>query len=184
MDNGARHWLLRTAKLNLWRVATFYDLSDLIQDGCLVWCKVTSKYERQAGTTLKRAHLMALFKRSYMNHLHDLANERTKLQEVLVSDLIAGSSMISEYDIWDRYVKAPADELDHALLLVEMDPVAKQAILMMESDEGARLLRLPARKRIKPRLPETDEDRVRQMMGVADDAPAVLPQVKSALLSA
>lgn len=181
MDDGARQWLLRTARSNLWRVATFYDLGDLIQDGCLVWCKVVNRYEVQAGRVRKRKHLMALFKRSYMNHLHDLASDRSRLDERLVSDLIAGSATTSEYDIWDRYVKAPLDELAHAQLLVEMEPVAKQAILIMESDEGVRLLRRP-RRRTVTRPSETTADRLCQMMGIYE--PDIMGRIKTAILNA
>lgn len=169
MDQGARHWLLRTAKLNLWRVATFYDLADLIQDGCLIWYKVVNHYEVKPNRQRLRPHLMALFKRSYMNHLHDLANERTALEEALVSDLILRSAETSEYDIWDRYVRAPEDGLSHSQLLAEMEPVAKQALIMLESDAGAEMMRRPYRRRLDGTRETTDE-RVSSLIGVKDGA--------------
>ncbi len=90
IDAGARGWLLATAKNNYWRIASWYDLDDLIQDGFLVWYKVVNHY---AWRPRGRAHIMALFKTAYVNHIHDLSKHRSRLHEQPISVLIDGWTM-------------------------------------------------------------------------------------------
>lgn len=73
MDSGAVGWLLKTAEANYWRVDGFYLKSDLIQDGYICYLKVAERYKSKS-----KAHLMALFKTTYINHITDLANARRK----------------------------------------------------------------------------------------------------------
>ena len=75
MDSRTREWLLRVAKKNWWRVADFIDLDDLVQDGFVVWYRVHQRY-REEGR--EHPHIVNTFKRAYRNHLHDLANARTR----------------------------------------------------------------------------------------------------------
>jgi DNA-directed RNA polymerase specialized sigma24 family protein len=72
IDHGARVWLARTATKQYWRVAVWYELDDLVQDGLMCWQIVACKYKRA-----NRRHLMSLFQITYINHIHKLANKRT-----------------------------------------------------------------------------------------------------------
>lgn len=97
MDRGARAWLIVVAVDNFWRVAKWYELPDLIQDGYMVWARVVKKYEVDAGRVRSRPHLMRLFKTAYLNHINDLSNAKTRaLLEVLVGDLVGDVD-----DPWD-----------------------------------------------------------------------------------
>lgn len=88
IDNGVRGWIVKTARKEYWRVAAFYDLADLIQDGYLHYCRVVTIYEVQRNRVRSRARLMGLFKIAYVNHIHDLAKQRTRLlAEVKLDDL-------------------------------------------------------------------------------------------------
>lgn len=48
-------------------------MDDFMQEGFLIWTKIINKYP--AATTTQR---MALFKRSFANHTHDLADKRRR----------------------------------------------------------------------------------------------------------
>jgi hypothetical protein len=76
MDVGARNWTRKTARENYWRVAAWISMDDLLQDGELCWAIVRRRYDATPP------HLMALFKRTFINHLHDLANSRTLQTEL------------------------------------------------------------------------------------------------------
>lgn len=78
MDVGARNWLIKTAKQNYWRVACWYELEDLIQDGYVCYAKVIQRYPK--AQTAK--HVMALFQITFTNHITDLAKatRRYKLE--------------------------------------------------------------------------------------------------------
>lgn len=80
LDAGMRGWIVNCAKKNIWRVPTWYDLDDLIQDGFICYCHCRIRYAHIEETR----HFMALVKTSFANHIHDLANKRTRTTEKLV----------------------------------------------------------------------------------------------------
>ena len=80
LDAGIRGWLVNTAKKNYWRVPSWYDLDDLIQDGYICYSICNRKY----GHDLQPSHFMALVKVSYINHIHDLANSKTRNSPELI----------------------------------------------------------------------------------------------------
>jgi len=85
LDDSARGWLLRTARKNLWRVHRWYDFDDLVSDGVLCWQIVVTRYAQVS----ERKHLMSLFKTTYLNHIHQLANKRTlQSAELVDTDLL------------------------------------------------------------------------------------------------
>lgn len=91
MDQGLERWIKSTAKRNHWRVASWYELEDLIQDGYLCYSKCAARYGRlgrkRNPTKENRRNFMALVKRTYENHIHDLAAERTAQPEKPISQL-------------------------------------------------------------------------------------------------
>lgn len=68
MDAGALGWMYKKARCELWRVARFYEMDDLVQDGHVWWYYVCRRYGDR-----EPQHRMALFKTCYTNHIHDLA---------------------------------------------------------------------------------------------------------------
>lgn len=94
MDAGARNWMRKTALINYWRVATWISLDDLMQDGELYWAIVRHRYHDKSIP-----HLMSLFKRAFLNHLHDLANNRTLQTELpfaAMPDMVVEEAMDNE----------------------------------------------------------------------------------------
>lgn len=82
LDKGIKGWIVNTAKKNYWRVPAWYELDDLIQEGYICYCNCNLKY----GNDLTASHFMALVKVSYIRHIHDLANSRTRNSaELMVS---------------------------------------------------------------------------------------------------
>lgn len=85
LDEGMRGWIISTAKKNYWRVAAYYDLDDLIQDGYLCYAKCHARYTH---LTVKRHPLkddkrrfMALVQAAFTNHITTLAWKRSRLPE-------------------------------------------------------------------------------------------------------
>lgn len=150
MDEGARIWLLRTARKNYWRVAAWYDLDDLIQDGFMCYARVIAKYERRQYVTRtgvvtnksprvrKRKHIMSLFKVVYTSHINDLANRRTTdLVEVLAEDIVSPASQAES--VWDDLVTDDCDVLVYEHLIVEAPKVLQRLLRAMMTAPGRRL---------------------------------------------
>jgi hypothetical protein len=72
IDAGVRGHIINTAKKNLWRVHTFIEIDDLVQDGFMCWMVVLRRYGDR-----DQKHLMALFQTTFRNHINQLANART-----------------------------------------------------------------------------------------------------------
>ncbi len=74
MDQGARLWLIKYARKNLWRVQDdSYDFDDLVQDGFITWYKVAEKYGNDVSA---RKHQMSLFQVSFINYVNTLSTKR------------------------------------------------------------------------------------------------------------
>jgi hypothetical protein len=83
MDDIARRYLLRTAQRQLWRLAPWYELEELISDGVLCWQVIVAKYQPTS-----RAHAMRLFQTSFRNHIYKLALKHSmQVQESYVEFL-------------------------------------------------------------------------------------------------
>jgi hypothetical protein len=114
MDSSARIWLAKTARANLWRIYHWYDLDELIADGVLCWQIVVAKYP----DVNKRSQQMALFKTTFTNHMHRLANSRSK-QAIDISTDKLPEQENEEEDLRGFTTSAPAAV--RALLLAIID---------------------------------------------------------------
>ena len=114
MDDGAKFWMLKYAKQNLWRVPDWYEIDDLIQDGFLHYQRIAKKY-RKVKTP---AHIMALFKRTYTNHIHDLSGRRTKAPPT-VKLALSGLTRHDDFaEVLQLIAEAPGDVKRVLTLLV------------------------------------------------------------------
>jgi hypothetical protein len=141
MDDGARRWLLNTARANFWRVSRWYDLDDLIQEGCEVYYYVLNRYAKAKDPP----HIMCLFKLSFMSRLHDLANQRTRRPEdVCDADLgfDDGSGTASFFD----GVTADTDVREAAAALATAPQYVKDAMALFSTEDGLRRLRSQYRR--------------------------------------
>lgn len=74
LDDGLRNWILKTARKNFWKVAGFYDLDDLIQDGFMCYAKCNQRY----SFDLEQRHFMSLVQTTFLNHIKTVSAARHK----------------------------------------------------------------------------------------------------------
>lgn len=139
IDEGARKWLAKTCKANHWRVSRWIDLEDLLQDGYLWYYATIARYGYRPRT---RAHIMSLFKRTFMNYLHDLANYRSRLIDVET----AFSLITADENGNERTLEVTDDGVAASEVLLQADwhtaPEPVQRLLTFAtSDDGAKVLR-------------------------------------------
>jgi len=91
-DAGLRGWLKTTAVKEHWRVASWYSVEDLVQDGYVCYCKCRDRYtlavpqpgDRPDGyahqnlftdqpNEKQRKHFMSLVQRAFYNHIYTLS---------------------------------------------------------------------------------------------------------------
>lgn len=110
IDEGAERWLKSKAAKEHWRVASWYELVDLIQDGYVCWYKCANRYCKV--TEVK--HLMSLFKRTFCNHIHDLARAKMLESQAIVPNDDDEVPDVADYSAFDdvqlraRLKEAPA----------------------------------------------------------------------------
>lgn len=89
LDQGMERWIYSTAHRNYWRVPPWYELADLIQDGFMCYAKCVEAYGRLRRKRKPhkddRRNFMALVRTTYLRHITDLANWRTRTLEKTVS---------------------------------------------------------------------------------------------------
>lgn len=151
MEQTVYGWIIKTARKNIWRVNAWYDLEDLIQDG-VMWYYMTEK--RYSKTVKSRSHMMALFKTSFQNYIHDLANPKRQRtpNEVTFSDLDGGGDGdLSVEDLVDirayRAFSIGVASVDVGIVLVDAPERVRAALELLLSDEGAKKLRSAYRVR-------------------------------------
>lgn len=140
MDEGARRWMYKTAREHHWRVASYIDLDDLIQDGFLEWHRIVTRYSHIES----KAHIMALFKRVFHMRLNDLSNQRTRsVREVLHSDLAMPGA--NEDQTWEQLLAVYDTDF---LFYVEAPKAVRELLKALASDTGIETLR--ALPRVRP----------------------------------
>lgn len=131
MDQGVRGWIFKTARENMWRVSSHIELSDLMQDGFLIWLKVCGRYPSVTETK----HRMALFKTSFTNHIHDLSKKRTRLDLVPEADLDTPmASMLEGED--------PTSDPDFVFIIKQLPPALARVLGRMIASDSPYRLRL------------------------------------------
>jgi len=133
------NWLQKTARDNYWRVCLWYDLDDLIQDGCMHWYRLVRKYPEADS----RAHIMGLFKRTFHNHLHDLSKAKTRNKETLACDLAPLTGEDEDY-VWESLALVDADDALIELLADAPEPLQK-VLRILCSEAGANKMSRPYR---------------------------------------
>jgi len=85
MDHGARRWLVRTAYANLWRVAPWIGIDDLLQEGAECYYYVRARYP----TAVDPPHIMRLFQLTFMSRLSDIARRSRRQPDFAAGDIIS-----------------------------------------------------------------------------------------------
>ncbi len=134
MDEGARKWMLKTAHKEHWRIASWYDLEDLIQEGYVCYYKVRERYPDATD----RPHIMCLFQRTFTNRLHDLAKRKTRLTEVVMSDF-PSSQFIDNF--WDSLLPVDDEIATLYTLINQVTNETKAVLNLLTSEAGRKSLR-------------------------------------------
>lgn len=90
LDAHVRGWIVKTVHKNFWKVRSWYDFEDLVQDGYLCFAKARAKFKfpMDEPTHDNRKEFMAFFQMAFINHIIDLQKDpRCRLQELAVAAL-------------------------------------------------------------------------------------------------
>lgn len=119
LDAGIRGWIVNTAKKHYWRIPPWYELDDLIQEGYFCYSICNLKY----GHDLTPSHFMALVKVTFINHIHDIANLKTRnAAELMVpADSPLFSRAVPEEATFFTLLKQLPKELQELLFILLND---------------------------------------------------------------
>lgn len=160
-DAGVRGWIYNTARKNYWRVPPWYDLDDLVQDGYWHYARIVTRY----SDVKSRAHMMALFKRTYLNHINDLSKKATKYPQINAGDLVERSpGLFSENAFWDC-IMWDEGNMDWAGLAAMAPEPIRDVFRLLSSDDGIRRLRSHYRIR-RDGTRETFNERLCRLIGI------------------
>lgn len=112
-----RGWIVYYAKKSLWRVPSYYQIQDLVQEGFLCYCKCVVKYPK----TKNDAHFAALVKRAFTNRIHDLSRSKQR-----------GTEEPTEPDAEILDTVDP-EEATLLVLIGQLPPEAQQLIKVLQS---------------------------------------------------
>jgi hypothetical protein len=87
LDAGLRGWLVNAVHKHHWKVASWFDFDDLLQEGYLCFAKCRARFEPMhpefEAHDEDRRRFMAYFQMAFNNRITDLQqNPRSKLQEI------------------------------------------------------------------------------------------------------
>ena len=118
MDQGAKGWVFNVSRENFWRIAGFYEFEELVADGFYFWCRIQNRYPN----VTENKQLMGLFKRAFLNHIHDLSKKRSRLQ--IVSEAELGLSIGDILEAED-----PTQDPNFSFLLEQLPAKIKRILL-------------------------------------------------------
>jgi hypothetical protein len=142
MDEGAKRWLYKICHKQFWRVSGWYEFDDLVQDGFVTFYRVRGQYPKID----KPQHLMTIFKMAFLQHIHVIANRRTKHGvESCFTDLFNSDLPDQETQALERLL--PADQpLAEAFTAIAQAPEPVRQLLEKVAVDPA-LLQAPYRRR-------------------------------------
>jgi len=162
MDDGVRKWIARTARKNFWRVHSFYELDDLIQDGYICYLRVRAKYP----SATKPAHIMRLTQITFLNYIQDLARRRTTERRVLMTEALCSYAMVEQ----------------EPHVIMQSAPEYVQRFFRFMQSDGPEKLQKPFRSNHKGRGRETSHRRLCRMLALRVNETPELPQAIAAFI--
>lgn len=150
MDRGARLWMLQYARRSFWKVSSYIDLDDLIQEGNLAWHRVSIRYP----DVTKRPHMMSLFQRTFCNLIVDIAKQRSREANIrleIMQEMHAYNNRVSEHEVSTLYVM-----LQHA-------PAPVRKVIELLSTESGRKRLCAVYRMYSNGQRETTNDRLRKL---------------------
>lgn len=123
MDQGVQGWIFNTARENFWRVAEYYEFEDLLQDGGMIWAKIVRRYPGAEN----QKQFMALFKRAFTNHIHDLSKKASAIRYVREAEMPETFEGLLE-------MSDPDQDPDVLLLIRQLPPAIMRALRKMYAE--------------------------------------------------
>lgn len=165
-----RRWIISHSRKNFWRVAGFYDLDDLIQDGLMIACKCRQKY----GTNLDPPHFMQLVKVSFYNHIGGVLRQKRGVYEHSknIPDLAYANNEagLTDIDILDRILPGVKPIAETVVYLGEMPENIRKALSFFCSEDGIKeLFRSRVRLDDGSRSDDTFMSRLRRLAGLPEN---------------
>jgi len=160
-------WIYNHSRKHYWRVAAWYELEDLIQDGLMIAYKcqqyygkpvdpVPGKVSRVRFGEVDSAHFMSLVQSAFRNHIGQLIRKKRAVDDTMTK--------IDDLSVVDtsRLNKRTEENLtDFYMMISQMPDHLRKAIVMHFTDEGAASLR---KLRVRLHTPDdTLTDRLRQL---------------------
>jgi len=131
LDKGMMAWIERTARKHHWRVASWIDLDDLIQEGYVCYALCNQRYPRELG----RAHIMALTKTTFHNRIHDLAKQRTRLLEEPLS--VHAASEQTPEEALENALPAEHETQTFATLVLQLPAEIRELLTILLNDAAS-----------------------------------------------
>lgn len=160
LDAGMVGWLHSYARSNFWRVSSWYDYEDLVQDGFLCYAICLEKY---ALVVKEKEHFMALLKRTYWNHVTDLSVRRTRLNETPACDL----AVDDDGSYFENLVGGKPDDVSFAAIIRDAPNDVAAVLKIIITDVGLATLRKSYRRKDGTR--ETLNERLCKLVGFDPD---------------
>mgnify|MGYP003425315289 CR=1 FL=1 len=159
IDHGATVWLHRYARRQFWRVSSWYDLDDLIQDGYMHYYRIAERY----SDVKERPHIMSLFKRCFVNHCHDLAKNKTRQPDANLGSFLTPTQ--DESHVMDTLAGSEPEAATLQTLLSQAPEPVKAVLASFNDPEKLKQLRSSYRVRLDGTR-ETINERLCRLAGV------------------
>jgi DNA-directed RNA polymerase specialized sigma24 family protein len=163
LDQGMRGFIHKTAWKEFWRVANWYEVDDLVQDGYLSYYKCVKAYPQlivEDPTPDQRRHFMALVRTTFVNHITDLSNKSSRVPEQALSRYSADDGGLA----WDEILPAQAEEGSVVTLLASAPAEIKQLVKLLAGDSKA-LLAFKRNKKGRKAFRETTNEFYCRLLG-------------------
>lgn len=155
-EGPVKRWAIKFIRRNQWRVERINEFDDLLQDACLIFCKVASRY-----TVVEARHFMALFQRAMANSYHDKAKYLKRKREACFAD------NPPEID-FDRIIGEASNSGYLNALIAEAPDELRCAISAFDDPITCAAIRRRPRKTGRHRKRENLNMRLRRVTGACD----------------
>ena len=167
-------WISNHSRKNYWRVASFYEVDDLIQDGIIKAYEVINRYG-VPGLEIDRPHYMALVKTSFNNHIVDLLPRKYTSEKVSVVSfaVLISKPTINRMDgmdengeFWNSYFRSEDGDQEENMFVVEMPEYLRKGVQFFLSNPNTFQY---FRKRLQSEKDESLSSKLARMVGFPED---------------
>lgn len=183
MDKGSIGWMVKFVRKHYWRMCSYMDFDDILQEGYAAYYEVLERYP----TAVDRPHIMRLFQLVFNSKIQILAKLKTRQVDECVGDLLCES----ESDFESSKLRHYADPSqpwqvvlpDHSMaplchLLKHAPPHIANVLQLFTTEEGRQKLRTPPRRRADGSR-ETLNERLRRLTHCPDPTLDLVREVQT-----